>query len=204
MIALASSRCLGADTAVRGWIPEGRILFCSNHGQPFFRNWHAFTVGVHGGAPEALGLGQVNHLAFGPGGTLMYHSDSRGPWVDVYDLDPATGEARNRRRFRDLDEATGRPDGGACDVDGCYWSAGISAGRLNRFAPNGTLLDWIDLPVSRPTMPCFGGPDGMTLYVTSLSSGFTAEDFDRAPLSGQVIALPAPVRGVAVERFKDV
>ncbi|MFY8031949.1 MAG: SMP-30/gluconolactonase/LRE family protein [Devosia sp.] len=151
----------------------------------------------------ATGFKTSNGLAFGPGGTLMYHSDSRGPWVDVYDLDPATGEARNRRRFRDLDEATGRPDGGACDVDGCYWSAGISAGRLNRFAPDGTLRDWIDLPVSRPTMPCFGGPDGMTLYVSSLSSGSAAEDFERSPLSGQVIALPAPVRGVAVERFRD-
>ena len=35
---------LGADGAVRGWTPDGRILFASNHGQPFFRNWHAFTL----------------------------------------------------------------------------------------------------------------------------------------------------------------
>jgi len=149
------------------------------------------------------GLRTSNGLAFGPGGTLLYHSDSRGPWIDVYDLDPTTGATHNRRRFRDLDEATGRPDGGACDVEGCYWSAGISASRLNRFAPDGSLREWIDLPVGRPTMPCFGGPDGRTLYVTSLSSGFTAEDFERSPLSGQVIALPSPVRGVAVERFAD-
>ena len=70
---------LGADTAVRGWTPEGRILFCSNHGQPFFRNWHAFTVGVHGGAPEALGLGQVNHLAFGPGGQRVIGRNTADP-----------------------------------------------------------------------------------------------------------------------------
>ena len=31
---------MGSDLAVRGFTPEGRIVFCSNHGQPFFRNWH--------------------------------------------------------------------------------------------------------------------------------------------------------------------
>jgi tricorn protease len=63
---------LGADTAVRGWTPEGRILFCSNHGQPFFRNWHAFTIAPEGGVPERIELGQINHLAYehsGPEGT---------------------------------------------------------------------------------------------------------------------------------------
>ena len=59
---------LGADTAVRGWTPDGQVLFCSNHGQPFFRNWHAFTLGVQGGVPERLALGQVNHLSWGSGG----------------------------------------------------------------------------------------------------------------------------------------
>ena len=29
---------LGPDTLVRGWTPEGEILFVSTHGQPFFRN----------------------------------------------------------------------------------------------------------------------------------------------------------------------
>ncbi|WP_425256875.1 S41 family peptidase [Rubrivivax sp. RP6-9] len=70
---------LGADTAVRGWTPEGRILLCSNHGQPFFRNWHAFTVGVQGGVPVALELGQVNHLAFGPGGRRVIGRNTADP-----------------------------------------------------------------------------------------------------------------------------
>jgi tricorn protease len=63
---------LGSELAVRGWTPEGRILFCSNHGQPFFRNWHAYTLGLVDGVPDALPerlpLGQVNHLSFGPDG----------------------------------------------------------------------------------------------------------------------------------------
>ena len=52
----------------------------------------------------------------------------------------------------------GRPDGGATDAKGDYWSAGISAQRLNRFAPDGRLLETYPVPVGAPTMPCFGGP----------------------------------------------
>lgn len=57
---------LGPDALVRGWTPEGHILFVSTHGQPFFRNHRAYTLDPAGGTPKLLPLGQVNHLAFGP------------------------------------------------------------------------------------------------------------------------------------------
>ena len=55
---------LGSELAVRGWTPDGRIVFCSNYGQPFFRNWHAWTLAPEGGAPErtAAGAGQPPRL----------------------------------------------------------------------------------------------------------------------------------------------
>ena len=63
---------LGPDTLVRGWTPEGHILFVSTHGQPFFRNHRAYTLAPTGGTPQLLPLGQVNHLAYGPkGGRLI-------------------------------------------------------------------------------------------------------------------------------------
>ena len=70
---------LGSELAVRGWTPEGRIVFCSNYGQPFFRNWHAWTLAPEGGAPERLPLGQVNHLAFGPGGARVIGRNTADP-----------------------------------------------------------------------------------------------------------------------------
>ncbi len=70
---------LGADSAVRGWTPDGRIVFASNHGQPFFRNWHAFTLARDGGAPERLELGQINHLAYGPEGRLVIGRNTADP-----------------------------------------------------------------------------------------------------------------------------
>jgi tricorn protease len=57
---------LGPDVIVRGWTPEGSILFVTTSGQPFFRNYRAFTLDVDGGLPQLLPYGQVNHLSYGP------------------------------------------------------------------------------------------------------------------------------------------
>lgn len=70
---------LGPDVLVRGFTPEGKILFVTTHGQPFFRNYRAFTLGVEGGLPELLPLGQVNHLAFGPGNARVIGRNTADP-----------------------------------------------------------------------------------------------------------------------------
>ena len=144
-----------------------------------------------------------NGLAFAPDGRTMFHSDSRGPWIDRWDLDPATGAIGNRKRIATLDDATGRPDGGATDMEGCYWSAGITAQRLNRFDREGRLLAHYPVPVAAPTMPCFGGPDLKTLYVTSLRVGRKPEVLEKYPLTGIVIVGRSPVAGSPVSMFKD-
>jgi tricorn protease len=70
---------LGPDVIVRGFTPDGRILFVTTHGQPFFRNYRAFTLPVEGGLPELLPLGQVNHLSFGPGGARVLGRNTADP-----------------------------------------------------------------------------------------------------------------------------
>jgi sugar lactone lactonase YvrE len=161
-----------------------------------------YRFGADGGvAAITEGFRISNGLAWDAAGTRMYHSDSRGIWVDILDFDPKRGIASNRRRWLDLDEATGRPDGGACDMDGNYWSGGASAGRLNRFSPDGMLLDWTELPNLRPTMPCFGGRGMSTVYVTSLSVGASAEELARFPLCGGTVSFESTAVGVPVTRF---
>jgi tricorn protease len=70
---------LGPDTQVRGWTPEGHVLFVSTWGQPFFRNHQAYTVDPAGGLPVPLQLGQVNHLAWGPGGARIIGRNTADP-----------------------------------------------------------------------------------------------------------------------------
>jgi sugar lactone lactonase YvrE len=146
----------------------------------------------------AEGIAISNGLAWNGDATRLYHSDSRGGmWIDAWDFDATTGAVDNRRRLRANDESNGRADGGACDVEGCYWSAGPSASRINRFSADGDLLDWIDLPIRYPTMPCFGGKDMRTVYVTSLDSR------DPAPGLDGIVSFRSPAAGVEVQRFGD-
>jgi tricorn protease len=70
---------LGPDVMVRGFTPDGRILFVTTHGQPFFRNYRAYTLGVEGGLPDLLPLGQVNHLSYGPGGARVIGRNTADP-----------------------------------------------------------------------------------------------------------------------------
>lgn len=144
-----------------------------------------------------------NGLAWSADGRAMYHADSRGPSIDRWDFDPATGMVGSRTAIRTLTERQGRPDGGACDVDGGYWSAGLSASCLNRFDFDGKLVQRVDLPVPRPTMPCFAGPDLKTLFVTSASHGLDDATRARFPDSGCLFVLRVAVAGVPVHRFAD-
>ena len=70
---------LGPDTMVRGWTPEGHILFVTTYGQPFFRNYRAYTLDPDGGAPHLLPFGQVNHLALGPRGIRIIGRNTADP-----------------------------------------------------------------------------------------------------------------------------
>jgi sugar lactone lactonase YvrE len=127
-----------------------------------------------------------NGLAWSPDGRTMFHSDVRD------------GGIANKRRLRMMEDAEGRPDGAACDAEGFYWSAGVSAGVLNRIAPDGRIDRKVVLPVAAPTMPCFGGPDLRTLYVTSLTS-----DRLGPKEAGTLIRFEVDVPGAPVARFGE-
>lgn len=150
----------------------------------------------------AGGVTVSNGLAWSPDGRTLYHSDSRGAAIYRYAYDPVTGAIGPRRPFVAMRPEWGRPDGAAVDTQGCYWSCGIGAGRLNRFAPSGELLGYVELPVTHPTMPCFGGPDLQTLYVTSLREGLPDEVLARTPLAGALLCLRPGVTGTPTTLYK--
>jgi sugar lactone lactonase YvrE len=149
---------------------------------------------------KATGFINSNGLAWSPDGRVMFHSDTRGPYIEAFDFDPATGALANRRLLATISEAQGRPDGGATDAAGNYWSAGNSAACLNRFAPDGTLLESVPFPLPGPTMPCFAED---WLYVTSLRQGRDAAMLARHPTMGGLFRMRAPVAGAPVDLFAD-
>lgn len=149
---------------------------------------------------KSEGFKVSNGLAWSPDGHTMYHSDSRGPWIDAWDFDAHTGTISNRRRLATLSIEEGRPDGAACDTDGIYWSAGVSAGCLNGFSPSGALRHKVSVPVPAPTMPCFA--DG-AIYLTSLSAGLPPERAGH-PHAGSLFRATTDVRGAPIPLFDPI
>lgn len=148
------------------------------------------------------GVKVSNGLAWSPDGSVLYHSDSRAGAIWRHAHDMGSGAIGPREPFVTMQPEWGRPDGGAVDAEGCYWGCGIGAGRINRFSPAGELLAWIEMPVTHPTMPCFGGPGLRTLYVTSLRENFTPEQLAATPLAGSVFALDPGVAGTPVALYQ--
>lgn len=153
-------------------------------------------------APVLQELIVPNGLAFSPDGRTMYLSDSH-PSVQLiwaFDYDVATGTPSNRRVFVDMNAYPGRPDGAAIDEDGGYWICGNDAGLIHRFTPDGKLDRSLTVPVKKPAMCAFGGPNMDILYVTSIRPGNT--DLSDQPLAGGVFALQPGVRGIAEPAFE--
>lgn len=162
-----------------------------------------------GGALERV-AGEVtvsNGLAFSADGRRVYWADTPSHGVMVYTLDAGSGrliEPQLLHRFAPripdtpLDRYGGRPDGAAVDVDGGYWVAMFEGQRLACIAPDGSLRASVPLPVRCPTMPCFGGADGRTLFVTTASDKRPADELAAQPWAGRVLMARAPVAGLPV------
>lgn len=114
-------------------------------------------------------VGCANGLAFSPDGTTMYWADTLDRTVWAYDYDLATGEQHNERVFLQFgSELPGKPDGACVDETGCYWIACVGGAAVARITPNGAVDRVVDVPVIRPTMPAFGGPDLDTMFITTI------------------------------------
>ncbi|ANM14633.1 MULTISPECIES: SMP-30/gluconolactonase/LRE family protein [unclassified Rhizobium] len=178
--------------------PDGHFWVGSiSEAKPQIEEAALYRVGADGSTRTvATGLTSSNGLAWSPDGRQMYHSDSRQCFLQAFDFDPEKGSLGEGRRLRGFTEEEGRPDGATTDRDGFYWSAGVSAGRLNRISREGEIVETYILPVPAPTMPCFGGPDLRTLFVTSLSTDRTGR-FE----AGTVIAFEVDAEGLPPFRF---
>lgn len=147
------------------------------------------------------GVTLANGLAFSPDNRTVYFADTPTRTIFTATYDGKTGAIGTRREFARFAEGKGRPDGAAMDAEGHYWVATIDVGRLSRFAPDGRLVQEIEVPTRWPTMMAFGGPDLRTLYVTSLRYQRPADQLAASPLSGSLFALDVDVPGLPEPRY---
>jgi sugar lactone lactonase YvrE len=147
-----------------------------------------------------------NGLAWSPDGGTLYWSDTKAHRIRAFDVD-AEGQLAHERLFaefppkapgQDLATYGGRPDGAAVDREGAYWCAMFEGQRLLRLSPEGRVLQELALPVRCPTMPCFGGPDLRTLYITTARENRPADELAAQPLAGCVLQTRVDVPGLPV------
>jgi sugar lactone lactonase YvrE len=151
----------------------------------------------------------ANGLAWSLDARTVYWADTPTHAVYAWDWDAETNAMRHHRVFHRFAPKPagwkpgqpgygGRPDGATIDAQGNYWCSLFEGQRLVKLSPAGDVLQEMPLPVRCPTMPCLGGEDLRTLYVTTSREKRPPEELQAFPLSGHVIARRVDVPGVPV------
>jgi sugar lactone lactonase YvrE len=146
--------------------------------------------------PVLTGLTLSNGICWSPAGDAMYHVDSTAQRIDRYDFDPALGGLRDRRALAEIAPEDGLPDGLCPDADGGVWVSLFGGGALHRYDERGTLTERVELPVTNPTCPAFGGDDLATLFVTTSRHTLSDKQQRVEPAAGCLLALEPGARGL--------
>jgi sugar lactone lactonase YvrE len=172
----------------------------------------------NGGKPlvqlKAMNAMTANGIAWSPDARTIYWTDTQEHAISCWDWDAAGNAMRHHRVFHQFDRKPagwkpgdagygGRPDGAAVDVEGHYWVAMFEGGRLLRLSPGGEIVAEFEVPARCPTMPCFGGEDGRTLYLTTARHKRPAQELEAFPHSGCVLKTRVDVAGVPANVFVD-
>lgn len=144
--------------------------------------------------PEADLSDLHNGMGFSPDGETFYVSHTHERRILAYDR-AEDGRLGARRVFAETGPGLGTPDGAAMDAEGGYWCALHKGWTLRRYAEDGRVDQEVRLPVSRPTMCAFAGPDLELLIVTSASEKLSAEDLQAEPHAGGLFLLRPEIPG---------
>jgi sugar lactone lactonase YvrE len=158
-----------------------------------------------------------NGLAWSPDARTLYWADTPSHTIRAWDWNADDNSLARPRVFASWQGKPpgwqvgmennggygGRPDGAAVDAEGNYWVAMFEGGRILQLSPSGETLATWPLPAQCPTMPCFGGDDLQTLYVTTASQNRPAAELQAFPDSGCVFAMRVDVPGLPVNFFRD-
>jgi sugar lactone lactonase YvrE len=185
--------------------PHGRFWVGTIHEPRDAARAALYRLGDAGLALMADGITTSNGLAWSPDAHTIYWADTKAHVVYAFDFDAAGGSLSRRRVFlsfaprrpgQELADYGGRPDGAAVDTQGCYWIAMFEGARVLRVSAQGEVLQELRLPVRCPTMPCFGGADLKTLYITTARENRPADELAHEPLAGCVLQLRVEVAGL--------
>jgi L-arabinonolactonase len=153
-------------------------------------------------AVHLTGIHICNSVCFSPDGRHMYFADTPHRMILRFDIDAHTGALSNRSVFVETPRGA-FPDGSAVDAQGHVWNAHWGAGRVVRYAPDGSISGSIALPATQPTCVAFGGDQLDLLFVTSAREGLGTEALAQQPQAGDVFIYQVEVQGLPESRYLE-
>ena len=142
-----------------------------------------------------------NSICWSPDAAWFYFADSPARTIWRYAFDAANGSISSRTVFIQTEEGA-EPDGTAVDAEGFIWNAQWGAGRVVRYAPDGSIDRVLEVPVSHPTCVAFGGPKLDLLFVTSARRPLSAATLAGQPNAGNVLVYKSGTAGLPEHRYR--
>jgi len=137
----------------------------------------------------------ANGLDWSPDGGTLYFADSGVGILTAYDPETMTGRVL-------VQPDRGVVDGLTVDDEGAIWAALNGGGEVRRYAPDGSTLAVLPLPVSQPTSVAIGGASGRRLFVTTAFENMSREQRAREPEAGRVFAAEVGVGAPPVRPYR--
>ena len=202
--------------------PQGRFWAGTMFEPRTHKSAQLFSLDGRGGEAPALQLKAgdatiANGLAWSPDASTLYWSDTTSHTIRAWAWNSASNAMSGERIFKQwpakpadwqfgaahAPDYSGRPDGAAVDVEGNYYVAMFEGARVLKLSPAGEVLRDIAVPAQCPTMPCFGGDDLKTLYLTTARYSRSAAELQRYPDSGCVFSMQVDVPGLPVNFYAE-
>jgi L-arabinonolactonase len=146
------------------------------------------------------GVAISNSICFSPDGRHLYFADTPQRTILRYDIDAASGAVSNRTLFAQTPPGA-YPDGSNVDSQGHLWNAHWGAGRVVRYAPDGSISGTVAIPSTQPTCIAFGGRNLDLLFVTSARENMSRTMLEWQPHAGDLFVYKVDVKGLADRRF---
>ncbi len=138
-----------------------------------------------------------NATCFSPDGTIAYFTDTPTKKIMQCSTDAATGEIVGPwTLFADVSGHRGWPDGAVTDSEGYLWNARWGGNCVVRHAPDGSIDQVIEVPVSQVSCPAFGGADLKTLFLTTARKTLSPEQLAAEPHAGGIFAVNVDIPGL--------
>jgi D-xylonolactonase len=138
-------------------------------------------------------IGVPNGPCFFADGTMLTTDSARG-CITALTLDD-DGNPLAEREFARFTPRQGSPDGMTVDAEDHVWIAFWDGWCLRRLTRTGKIIAEIGLPVQRPTCPVFGGTALNQLFITTATTGLSAEQRQAQPFAGGLLRLQPGIIG---------